>query len=128
MIDPSRETTAATRFRVAVKDHMLAHGVTQRTVARALGVTEKHMSQVFRGRIRLSFAFAEQIVRQLGLVLDVRVVEPVSPDGDAGVFIDIDGGQVTVTQTTGRPVHVFVNGMHVAVPDRERHTIVVGGR
>lgn len=45
-----------------------------------------------------------------------------SPDRDC-VYLDVRDEQMTVTQTTGRPIAVAVNGEVVAVPDRVRTTI-----
>ncbi len=125
MIDPGREPSAAERYRAQVKRHMKAHSVTQRMLAAAMGVTEKHMSQVFRGRIRLTFELAEEIATHLGLLVEVRAAYRPSPDSD-GLFIDVDGsGLVTLTQTTDRPLHVFVNGEYQLVDPRGRQTFAV---
>lgn len=73
VIDAGRESLAAVVFLAAVKRHMKVHGVTQRMLARAMRVTEKHMSQVFRSKVRLTFEMAEVIAGHLGIAVEVRI-------------------------------------------------------
>lgn len=49
-------------------------------------------------------------------------VHTVSPDSDS-VFIHVEPGSVTVTQTTGRTLMVAANGVWAEAPDRERITV-----
>lgn len=124
MIEPGEDGRAAERFRVAVKAHMRAFGTSQRRLAESLGMTEKHVSQVLRGRVTMTFLMAERIAGALGMQLDMRVHRP-SKDSNA-IFIDISGEQVTITHTTGRSLHVYVNGEYATVPDRVRRTMLAG--
>lgn len=55
---------------------MRAAGVTQRDLAEMLGISEKHMSQLFRGRVQLTFPMADRIASLLGLRLHTRVMVP----------------------------------------------------
>ena len=124
MIDPAAETGSAAVIRAELKAFMRQHKITQRWLAAELGVTEKHISQVFRGHIRMTFVLADTIAAALGAALQVQVgqPDPSSPDANC-VFVDVSGSLVTLTQTTGWVLHAAINGQWVLLPDRERVSV-----
>lgn len=123
MIDPGTEMGSAAAVRGALRAFMRANGITQRQLAARLGVTEKHVSQVFRGHIRLTFVMADAIAEAVGFELQFVLADR-SPDRDC-VFITVSGSTVTVGQTTGRRLHVAVNGEWAELPDRGRVSVDV---
>lgn len=124
MIDPATETGSAVAVRAAFKEYMRAHKITQRQLAKQLDVTEKHLSQLFRGHIRMTFIAADAIAEALGFEVAVHLDRPLdrSPDRDC-VFVDVSGTRVTLTHTTGRRLNGAINGQWVPLPDRERVSV-----
>lgn len=64
------------RLRQLIRDELEVQGVKQVHVARTLGLTEKHMSQVLNGKAGLSPALADAILSVLGrrFVVTTRAV------------------------------------------------------
>jgi len=57
----------------AIRASLKADGATQADLARHLGVSQKHVSQVLSGRVPGSPAFIEAMAQACGLALTVEV-------------------------------------------------------
>lgn len=68
--------TAAQQFLADADGVMLLSCVRQYELAGRVGVTSKHMNQIFSGKVRLTFEMADRIAGALNLALDVRLVVP----------------------------------------------------
>lgn len=69
-----------TRVRAAVK----ASGVKQAAIAARLGVSEKHLSQMLTGRVRLTVPWADKILAECGSELRFTIHPGTPPTGPAG--------------------------------------------
>lgn len=66
--------TAAEQFLADADGMMLLSCVRQYELAGRVGVTPKHMNQIFGGKVRLTFDMADRIAEALNLEVDVRLV------------------------------------------------------
>lgn len=65
----------AARLRADLRAAIADAGVNQAFVARALGVTQKHVSHMLTGRAAISVERAEQIALVCGRSLDFRITD-----------------------------------------------------
>jgi transcriptional regulator with XRE-family HTH domain len=59
------------RIKARIKDELRADGCTQKDLARYLGITEKHVSQVLKGRCAGSPQVIEDMAHAVGLSVTV---------------------------------------------------------
>jgi DNA-binding transcriptional regulator YdaS (Cro superfamily) len=97
--------TADDDLRTQVRAALKASGMKQAAIAARLGVTEKHLSQMLTGRVRLPVRWADAILAECGSALRFTV-EPGTPpkeragassattalpDGPALLYVGTDG-------------------------------------
>jgi plasmid maintenance system antidote protein VapI len=72
-------TSASRRLREMVLAEVRAAGARQVEIAEEIGITEKHVSQMFTGKVGMSVDMAERILRACGrsLVLATTLSEEV---------------------------------------------------
>jgi transcriptional regulator with XRE-family HTH domain len=109
--------TATDTLRAQVRTALRAAGISQHAAADRLGLSEKHLSQMLTGKVRLSLEWAEQLLGLCGQSLTIRPGAPSagptgasSPDplplqpvthGPALLFVSGDG-QITHTTEVDR--------------------------
>lgn len=72
------------QVRAAVK----ASGIKQAAIAARLGVSEKHLSQMLTGRVRLTVPWADKILTECGSELRFTIHPGTPPAGPAGASTD----------------------------------------
>lgn len=66
---------AEEELRALVRGALKQTGTKQRHVAKGIGVTEKHLSNIMTGRCHLTLAYAERILGVIGMRLVLRAVD-----------------------------------------------------
>ena len=102
--------TADDDLRTQVRAALKASGLKQAAIAARLGVTEKHLSQMLTGRVRLPVRWADAILAECGSALRFTVepgtppkeragassAAPVLPEGPALLYVTTAGTTVPV--------------------------------
>lgn len=72
--------TKQEQMRILVQEAVRASDYTQANLARRLGLSEKHLSQMLTGQAKMPLEWAAGILDMIGMTLDIRVVRGLSEE------------------------------------------------